>query len=157
LAAVPGAGLEGARPELGARKLDKAILVQHDLLRSYTADGFVEALSQLIRKLEPAYVVFPHTYQVRDFGPKLATRFQQPVRADVVGVRVDGGAPVFVRQLMQGKLNADYVHAGNGPCFASVQAGAFRADTLPGGACSPEVFTPQLDASAIRVKPGEPF
>src|SRR5262249_56807084 len=83
--------------------------------------------------------------------------FGQTVTAAVVGVGSDGGAPVFVRQLMQGRLNADYVHAGNGPCFASVQAGAFRADTLPGGACSPEVFTPQLDASAIRVKPGEPF
>src|SRR5262249_27768924 len=110
LAAVPGPGLRGARPELGARKLDECILVQHDLCPSYTADGVVEALSQLIRKLEPAYVVFPHTYQVRDFGPKLATRFQQTLIADVVGVRVDGGAPVFVRQLMQGKLNADYVH-----------------------------------------------
>jgi electron transfer flavoprotein alpha subunit len=157
LAAVPGAALEGACPELGARKLETAILVQHDLLRAYTADGFVEALSQLTRKLQPAYVVFPHTYQVRDFGPKLATRFQQTLIADVVGIRVDGGAPVFVRQLMQGKLNADYVHAGNGPCFVSVQAGAFRSDLLEAGSCSPEVFTPQLDASAIRVKPGEPF
>lgn len=157
LAAVPGAGLEGAGPELGARRLDKAFLVQHDLLRAYTAGAFVDALAQLIRKLEPAYVLFPHTYQVRDFAPKLATRFQQTLIADVVGIRMDGGAPVFVRQLMQGKLNADYVHAGDGPCFVSIQAGAFRADSLDQGNCSPEVFSPQLDSAAQSVKPGEPF
>jgi electron transfer flavoprotein alpha subunit len=64
---------------------------------------------------------------------------------------------VFVRQLLQGKLNADYVHNGVGPCFASLQAGAFRADTLTSGVCSVEEFVPRLEASQIRSQPGERF
>ncbi|MBS1821519.1 MAG: electron transfer flavoprotein subunit alpha/FixB family protein, partial [Acidobacteria bacterium] len=77
--------------------------VEHALLKQYTADGFTAALEQLIEKVEPAFVFFPHTYQVRDFAPALATRFQQVLISDVIAIH-DG--PVFVRQLLQGKLNA---------------------------------------------------
>ena len=70
-------------------------------------------------------MVFPHTYQVRDYAPALACRMGQVLIGDVVGI--DEG-PVFTRQLMQGRLNGSYRHSGDGPCFVSVQAGAFRAD-----------------------------
>lgn len=128
-------------------------LVEHELLEPYTSDAYVIALEQLIKKLEPSYVLFPHTYQVRDFAPALATRFRQVLISDVISIN-DG--PVFVRQLLQGKLNADYRHSGTGPCFISVQAGSFRADESP-AAVTPETFTPQIEASQIRNKPGERF
>jgi electron transfer flavoprotein alpha subunit len=115
------------------------------------------ALEQLIKKLDPSFVVFPHTYQVRDFAPRLATRFGQVLLADLVGLRRDDDSFVFVRQLFQGKLNADYRHAGAGPCFLSVQAGAFRAESLDAGSASVETFAPQLEAGVIRNKPEAPF
>jgi electron transfer flavoprotein alpha subunit len=156
-AAIVGSDLEVLNSELAGKKLDKGYRVEHALLKNYTADGYVSALEQLIKKLEPSYVVFPHTYQVRDFAPRLATRFGQVLLADLVGLRKDGDTFVFVRQLFQGKLNADYRHAGSGPCFLSVQAGAFRAESLEAGNASVEAFAPQIDASAIRNKPEEPF
>jgi electron transfer flavoprotein alpha subunit len=156
-AAIVGSDLEVLNSELAGKKLDKGYRVEHALLKNYTADGYVSALEQLIKKLEPSYVVFPHTYQVRDFAPRLATRFGQVLLADLVGLRKDGDAFVFVRQLFQGKLNADYRHAGSGPCFLSVQAGAFRAESLEAGNASVEAFAPQIDPSAIRNKPEEPF
>lgn len=156
-AAVPGDGLDGTTAELAVKKADAAYAVEHNLLAHYTADGYTEALAQLIRKVDPAYVLLPHTYQVRDFAPKLATRFNQTLIADSVGFRVEAGKPVWVRQLMQGKLSADYRHSGDGVCFVSVQAGAFRADSLAAGSCRVERFTPDLAAEQIRTKPGEPF
>jgi electron transfer flavoprotein alpha subunit len=128
--------------------------VEHSALKEYTSDAFVEALEQLIKKLQPAYVVFPHTYQVRDFAPALATRFRQVLISDVVAVH-DG--PIFVRQLLQGKLNADYKHTSEGPCFISVQAGSFRAEPAAASALTVEVFTPELDAAKVRNRPGERF
>jgi electron transfer flavoprotein alpha subunit len=128
-------------------------IVQHELLEPYTSDAYVIALEQLIKKLSPAYVLLPHTYQVRDFAPALATRFKQVLISDVIAIH-DG--PVFVRQLLQGKLNADYKHASSGPCFVSIQAGSFRADEST-TKVSPETFTPELSASQIRNKPGERF
>ena len=102
-------------------------------------------------------MVFPHTYQVRDFAPKLATRFHQVLVSDVISVRFDSGAPVFVRLLFQGKLNGDVRVAGARPHFVSLQAGAWRADSLEAGSCAVETFVPSLEGVAIRQKPEAPF
>jgi electron transfer flavoprotein alpha subunit len=157
LAAVAGDQPEGPAAGVALKKLARVYAVVHGLLKLYTSDGFTAALEELVRAVQPAYVVFPHTYQVRDFAPRLAARFAQTLIADVVGFHVDGGQPIFVRQLLQGKLNADYRHSGAGPCFISTQAGAFRAETVEAGSCEVEVFRPQLDKLKIRAVPGERF
>lgn len=161
-AVVLGSG-EGIAPlldELSGKQLAKVFAVEHPLLKQYTADGYVHALEQVIQKTAPAYVLFPHTYQVRDFAPALATRFHQVLISDVIAIH-DG--PVFVRQLFQGKLNADYRPAAaqpaQAPCFVSVQAGAFRADSLE-AATAPapiEAIAVDLTAVQIRTTPSAPF
>jgi electron transfer flavoprotein alpha subunit len=157
MAAVAGHDLGALTSDIAAANIDGAYVVSHELLEDYTPDGFTAALEQLIRQLQPAYVVLPHTYQVRDFGPRLATRFGQVLIADVIGIEFRGGGPVFVRQLLQGKLNGDYRHGGAGTCFISVQAGAFRAETAEGAPAPIETFTPQIEAAQIRSKVEAPF
>jgi electron transfer flavoprotein alpha subunit len=151
------AAVVGQADELTGKKLDRIYAVNHALLATYTADGFTAALEQLIRKISPSIVLFPHTYQVRDFAPKLATRFNQVLVSDAVGFRVESGAPIFVRQLFQGKLNADVKLGGAEPHFASIQAGAFRADQVEEGTSQIEPFAPELTPNIIRAKPQEPF
>jgi electron transfer flavoprotein alpha subunit len=132
--------------------------IDHTLLHDYTSDGYTAACAQLIEHAKPSYVVFPHTYQVRDFAPRLATRFKQVLLSDVTGIASESGAaPKFTRQLLQGKLNASYAHTGSGICFLSVQAGAFRADAPVTASTTIEPFLPTLEAAQIRVQPGEPF
>ena len=132
----------------------KLYAIDHPLLHAYTADGYTAAYAQLIEQVKPAYVVFPHTYQVRDFAPRLATRFKQVLISDVTGIE---SGPTFIRQLLQGKLNAEYHASGDGPRFVSIQAGAFRATDPQPGSTAAESFAPTLEASQIRVQPGEPF
>jgi electron transfer flavoprotein alpha subunit len=151
------AAVIGQAGELAAKKLDRVYNIEHELLATYTADGFTAALEQLIRKTGPSIVLFPHTYQVRDFAPKLATRFDKVLISDAIGLRVESGAPVFVRQLFQGKLNADVKPAGAEPHFISIQAGAFRADQVEPGTSNAEQFSPDLSPAIIRAKPLEPF
>ena len=79
------AAVIGQARELAGKKLDRVYTVEHELLAKYTADGYTAALEQLIRKANPTIVLFPHTYQVRDFAPKLATRFDQVLISDVIG------------------------------------------------------------------------
>jgi electron transfer flavoprotein alpha subunit len=155
-AVVVGPGTESLAAEVAARTTGKVVRVEHALLAQYTGDGFTLALQQLIQTENPTYVVLPHTYQVRDYAPALAARLGQVLVSDVVAI---GDGPVFTRQLLQGRLNGNYRHSGNGPCFVSVQAGAFRADAQSGGQSAAEIttFTPTLDAAQIRTKPGEPF
>ncbi len=153
-AVVIGAQTEAPAAEVAARAPGKVLRVEHALLMPYTPDGCIAALQQLIQREEPAYVVFPHTYQVRDYAPALAARFGQVLMSDVTAI---SEGPLFTRQLMQGRLNGDYRKLGNGICFASVQAGAFLADGASSVATSVEVFTPTIDAAQIRTRPGEPY
>ncbi len=134
--------------------MSTVIRIGHALLERYTPDAYIAALHQLIQKEAPACVVFPHTYQVRDFAPALAARLGQVLISDVIAI-ADG--PVFTRQLMQGRLAGNYRHQGNGACFISVQAGAFRSDAVEAGTGQVTPFEPQIDSAAIRTKPGEPF
>jgi electron transfer flavoprotein alpha subunit len=154
-AVVLGADTEALAAEAATRNVVKVVRVEHPLLARYTPDGFTQALQQLIQNESPTQVVLPHTYQVRDYAPALAARLGQVLISDVVAIS-DG--PVFTRQLMQGRLNGAYKPTGSGPCFISVQAGAFRVEDSPGSAPAEIVaFTPTLDAAQIRTKPGEPF
>ena len=153
-AAVLGQGIAGLAGELAGKKLAKVYSIDHALLHEYTADGYVIALEQLVKQSTPDFVMFPHTYQVRDFAPALATRFRQVLISDVIAMH-DG--KTFVRQLLQGKLNADYTQAGAGPCFLSIQAGTFRADTVEAGTAPIEAVTVQLEPAQIRNKPSERF
>jgi electron transfer flavoprotein alpha subunit len=139
--------------ELTDKKLDAIHTVQHNLLSDYTADGYTAALRQLIAKLKPTLVLFPHTYQVRDFAPKLATSLNRVLVSDVVAHRFEAGQITFVRQMFQGKINADIVCTGEAPHFASLQAGAWRADATIAGTAPVETFAPEIAAGEIRSKP----
>jgi electron transfer flavoprotein alpha subunit len=140
-----------------AAQVEKVFQIEHELLAQYTPDAYTQAIAQLIAHAKPAYVLFPHTYQVRDFLPKLATSLGKVAISDVVHHRVDNGAVIMVRQLFQGKVNADIRFQGDAPHFASLQAGAYRADQLTAGSPAVEKFTPTLNAASIRTKPHERF
>ena len=155
-AAVIGENLDSPAKEAAAYPVEKVFALSHTLLAQYTPDGYTSALEQLIKATLPRAVVFPHTYQVRDYAPKLATRFGQSFVSDVVDVKSAGGNVSFVRQLFQGKLSADVVAPAD-PRFVSVQAGAFRAAEPANAAAPVEHFAVQLDPAKIRSKPEEPF
>jgi electron transfer flavoprotein alpha subunit len=156
-AAVPGSGVDAVAQTLAGYKLNKVHAIDHDLLARYTPDGYTVALKQLIEAHRPRYVIFPHTYQVRDFAPKLATALNRVLVSDVISHRIDNGNLVLVRQLFQGKINADIRFEGEPPYFASIQAGAFRADTLQAGTAPIEKTMPDLKPEQIRTKPLELF
>ncbi len=155
-AAVLGAELAPQTAEAATYPVEKVFALDHPLLAEYTPDAYTAALAQLIQTQQPQVVVFPHTYQVRDFAPKLSTRLGQPLVSDVVGFKFENGQLTFVRQLFQGKLNAD-VHANTSPAFVSVQAGAFRAAAPTQNQAAVENVTVDLDPGQIRSRPEAPF
>jgi electron transfer flavoprotein alpha subunit len=153
-AVLPGAQTEALAAEAATKSLAKVVRLEHPLLAAYTPDAFTLALAQFVRSQQPDYLIFPHTYQVRDYAPALAARLGQVLIGDVTAL---AEGPVFVRQLRQGRLNGEYRHGGSGTCFISVQSGAFRADQVASGTAAIEAFPPQIEATQIRTKPGEPF
>jgi electron transfer flavoprotein alpha subunit len=157
-AAVLGSGIENLSNELAGYQLARAYAVEHEQLAVYTPDAYTLALGQLIAQVKPAIVLFPHTYQVRDFMPKLATTLGKVALSDVIALRVaENNQLVAVRQLFQGKMNADLRFTGDSPHFASLQAGAYRADHVATGSSPLEKFNPAIEASQVRTRPLELF
>ena len=158
-ATVMGSGVDGPADELAVKKLDRVVTLDHELLADYTPEGFASALRQAVEQLQPDLVLFPHTYQVRDYGAKLATSLDRPFVSDAVDLRVEEGELFFVRQLFQGKLLADVTLRGQPPYFASIQSGAFRADQVQeaGTPARVDKLNVALDRSGIRSKPDTPF
>src|SRR6266850_2840521 len=159
-ALVIGKGIAAFANELAAKNVAEVLQVEHDLLESYTPDGYCVALKQAIESAKPDLVLLPHTYQVRDFAPKLAAMLGKGMIGDCIGYRNENGTLIFVRQMFQGKTAADVTFLGDGPWFASFQSGAFRADQVAaaeGGAKPIHRVTIELKPEQIRTKPLELF
>ncbi|HEV7510299.1 MAG TPA: electron transfer flavoprotein subunit alpha/FixB family protein [Candidatus Acidoferrum sp.] len=159
-ALVIGRGVANFADELAGKNIAEVLLVEHDLLEAYTPDGYSLALSQVIASSKPDLVLFPHTYQVRDFAPKLAAMMGKGMIADCVGFHKGGDKIVFVRQMFQGKTAADVTFQGSAPWFASFQSGAFRADLLtahPSGKAPINKIPVEVKPEQIRTKPLDLF
>jgi electron transfer flavoprotein alpha subunit len=158
-AAVVGSGVASIAGEVAAKKVAKVYDVESAKLEPYTPDAFAHALKEFIEKHPARLVLMPHTYQVRDFVPKLATALKTTAISDVIGFKYEGGKLVFTRQMFQGKFVADVSFAGSGTCFATFQNGSFRADKAEAGAAAAPIETVNLDVpdGIIRNKPQEVF
>jgi electron transfer flavoprotein alpha subunit len=158
-AVVLGSSPAGLASELAAAEVGEVLSVESPQLADYTADAYTLALREVIGKLQPRFVLFSHTYQVRDFAPKLAAALDRALVSDCLGYRKEDGRLVFVRQVFQGKYCADVEFSGEPPYLVSFQASAFREDSVRRGTAPAKVtsLTATLAAEAIRTKPGERF
>ncbi|PWT79752.1 MAG: electron transfer flavoprotein subunit alpha/FixB family protein [Blastocatellia bacterium] len=156
---LPGAHLSEVAAELAAAQVQEVITVEHPGLEWYTPDGYTAALQQVIAEFSPSLVVLPHTYQTRDFAPKLAARMDRALVTDVTAFKTIAADRVFVRPMFQGKLSAEVVPQGPRPYFITFQIGAFRADQAirSSSPASIRPFDITLDASSSRQQPEAPF
>jgi len=158
-AAVAGASVGAFAKEAAGKKVAKVYAVESPKLDPYTPDAFVAGLKQFISSKSPKLVLMPHTYQVRDFVPKLATAMGRTVISDCIGYKKEGSRLLFSRQMFQGKFSADVSFACDAPWFVTFQNGAFRGDKVEAGASAAAVETVTVDIpdGSIRNKPDEVF
>jgi electron transfer flavoprotein alpha subunit len=158
-AAVVGSGVTNFANEVAGKKVAKVYDIESPKLEPYTPDAFATALKQFIASKQPKLVLMPHTYQVRDFVPKLATAMGRTVISDCVGYKKDGDKLLFTRQMFQGKLAADVSFACDAPWFVTFQNGAFRGDKVEAGSSAAPVETVNVEIldNVIRNKPQAVF
>jgi len=156
---VAGNGASRVAGDLAAADVGGVLTAEADGLSDYTPDAWVQAIRQVIDQTSPQYVIFPHTYQTRDYAPALAATIDRALITDVIGVKQVGGAAAFSRPMFQGKLTADVAPVGDAPYLITFQIGAFRADAMKRGASAAAVSQANvtIDAAAIRQKPEAPF
>ena len=157
--AVFGKSAAIAGQELASTQLDQVCIAEGKSLLSYTPDGYTLALNEIIQSLKPAWVVFNHTYQVRDFAPKLATSLGSGLASDCVGFKVKDQQITLLRQTFQGKFICEVELTGPGPHLLSFQAGIFRKDLIRHQLkCAPvRTFSIDIPPDQIRTQPEEAF
>ncbi len=114
-AAGNNAGAPSPAAELARCAVTKISAIEGAALEPYTPDGFVSALKAFIESARPRLVLLPHTYQVRDFAPRLAAVCGAALVSDCVGCGYENGKLIFTRPMFQGKFAADLSPAGDGP------------------------------------------
>ncbi|MGA9308445.1 MAG: electron transfer flavoprotein subunit alpha/FixB family protein [Candidatus Sulfotelmatobacter sp.] len=158
-AAVVGGKTSTLASEVAAKKVAKVYAVESPKLEPYTPDAFASGLKQFLTTRQPKLVLMPHTYQVRDFVPKLATAMGRTVISDCIGFKHENGKLMFTRQMFQGKFTADVSFTSDAPWFVTFQNGAFRGDQAESAASAAPVETVTVDIAEalVRTKPQEVF
>jgi electron transfer flavoprotein alpha subunit len=154
---LPGNNLSAPANELAGKAVGKVYALESPALEDYTSDAFAHALRQFIAEKQPNLVLFPHTYQVRDFAPSLALALDRTLISDCTGYKYEGGKLLFTRQMFQGKFAADVSFTGEAPWLATIQIGAFRGDQAEAGTAALETVTAAASETAPRVIPHEVF
>jgi electron transfer flavoprotein alpha subunit len=153
-AVVLGAG--SLAQEIAAYDLEKVINADHPQLADYTPDAYAAAMEQVVRSVDPQYVIMSHTYLARDFAPKVAARFGKGLIGDCIRMKTEAGMTTFTRRIFLGKLDADVLSDGEPPVFVTFQSGAFRGDQAVKGSGAP-VESMAVELGEIRMKPEAPF
>lgn len=141
--------------QIAGYELEKVIVAHNEFLGEYTPDGYTDAFEAVMKAANPQYVIMAHTYQVRDFAPKLAARFGKELVGDCIRYTNNGGKLTFTRRIFLGKLDSDVVIEGEAPYFVTFQAGAFRGDNAATGSATVE--NTDVDVKEPRMKPEAPF
>ncbi len=148
-AVVLGSGVGAAAEAAAQRDLAAVHVADHADLAAYTPGAFLGALAPALRAAQPAFVIFAHTYQTVDYAPRLAHEIGAGLLPQITAFAEEGGALLFSRPILGGKLQAKVKVKGEGTVIVSVQAGAFSADSAASGS-APAPITPLADLSAVK-------
>jgi len=146
---------EKSANELTSYNLDKIVCVNDSQLAEYNPLTFANAMEQIISNETSTLIVTGHTYEARDWIPRLSARLDLPFVSDCTGFKTDPNF-VVIRSIFQGKISSD-VSIENNNGFISFQSGSFRADEIQAGSCEVTQISVDLSQSSDLVRPGEKF
>ncbi|MGR9049133.1 electron transfer flavoprotein subunit alpha/FixB family protein [Halobacillus faecis] len=81
----------------------KVITVSNPDLKTYTSDGYGQAVYQVIQDESPEGIIMGHTAIGKDLTPKLASKLESGLISDATEVVAEGGDIVFTRPIYSGK------------------------------------------------------
>ena len=146
-----GANADAMAGELSGVDITEVITINHDLVSSYNADGYSDVVSQVIKSESPKTIVAGHSYQTRDFMPRVSAKLDIPFIPDIISM--DDG---IVKQVLNAKLNA-LVTTSADQVILSFQSATFSEEAMVTGSCLTRSIEVNLDSSIVRSEAEEPF
>jgi electron transfer flavoprotein alpha subunit len=125
-AVLVGHGIGSKAAELGKYGAGKVFVADEEKLALYSAEGYAAAVRAAVEKSAPVAVFMAATALGRDLSGRVAARLGWGCLADVVGVRLDGGAVVATRPVYSGKALAAADGAGK-PVVVTLRPNVFPA------------------------------
>ena len=96
-------GLDPLAEEMIHYGADRVITVTHDLLKSYTSEGYGQAVMAVIEQESPDGIVMGHTAVGKDLTPKIASKLDVGLVSDATAIDNEDGEVVFTRPIYSGK------------------------------------------------------
>jgi len=146
-----GVNADAMAGELSGVDITEVITINHDLVSSYNADGYSDVVSQVIKSESPKTIVAGHSYQTRDFMPRVSTKLDIPFIPDIISM--DDG---IVKQVLNAKLNA-LVTTSADQVILSFQSATFSEEAMVTGSCLTRSIEVNLDSSIVRSEAEDPF
>ena len=138
----------------GEHGADRVIVCQHELLDTYSTDGFTNVMCAVITSKKPAVVLYGATPHGRDFAPRVAARLHLGLTADCTGLEInEEGQLVQTRPAFGGNIMASIITPFNRPQTATVRPNVFPVPgRKPGSGSKEEIFPVTLNRAAIRTR-----
>ncbi|MDQ0858160.1 electron transfer flavoprotein subunit alpha/FixB family protein [Bacillus sp. V2I10] len=99
---------------------DRVITVEDEKLKTYTPDGYSQALLAVIEAEKPEGLVFGHTALGKDLSPKIAAKIGSGLISDATDLESAGGNVVFTRPIYSGKAFEKKI-VTDGTIFATIR------------------------------------
>ena len=142
--------------QLSEYKANSIIYVENSNLHQYNPLYYLEALKQIHSKLNPDIIIFGHTYETRDWVPRLSAKLDIPFISDCTSCNDSGELLSFNRPIYQAKLTQKLSLTSN-KALISFQAGSYSTDDLEFENSNIENFDIDLSSVPNTIKPGEKF
>lgn len=146
--ALLGDQVNNLATELIAYGADRVITVEHPHLKTYTSDGFSQALLSILDQEKPDALIFGHTSLGKDLSPKIASRLQAGLISDVTEIDSSGDEPQFIRPIYSGKA-FEKVKIAEGILFVTIRPNNI-APLAKDESRQGEVATIQMEITNLR-------
>ena len=140
-----GSNADALAEELSGVDLVEVITVSHNLVSSYNADGYSEVVKQVIESESPKTIVAGHSYQTRDFMPRVSAKLDIPFIPDIIAVE----GTSYIKQVLNAKLSAA-VTTSVSSAILSFQSAAFSDEDIIEGSCTSKPFDAGLSPQDVR-------
>ena len=147
-----GENAQAMANELSGVKLSEVITVDHELVSTYNADGYTEVVTQVAKAESPNLILIGHSYQTRDFMPRVSAKLDIPFIPDIIAVE----GTSYIKQVLNAKLSAA-VTTSVSSAILSFQSAAFSDEDIAEGSCTSKPFDADLSHQDVRSRSEEPF
>ena len=107
---------------------DKVYVIEHELLKNYTTDGYTKVISELANNEKPEIILVGATHIGRDLAPRVASRIETGLTADCTQLDIDleNRTLLQTRPAFGGNLMATIITPQFRPQMSTVRPGVMQ-------------------------------